>query len=180
MNLFFTNSLVQAGLLGMLVFFSCKPAEKSSLVLYSNENKVDITVRSSCKISSISPLQNEAELKNKIAKSGEESIRKLKLKINGSLAKSNYRISKTELVITERCGVRTSSGKPFVGLQQILILENIESKKLIEFRADTILADQQSLEQPNTLVPQKIILDTYIPGLTEKNYRQVKAQFQVK
>lgn len=177
MNPIMTSIPLKILLLGMLAVFSCKTAEKSSLVLYNKENNINIVVRSSCKISSIAP--NEPGLKDQITKESQEAFAKLKLKGSSSLEKSNYRISKTELVITERCGVAATNGKPFVGLQQILLLENIASKQLIEFKSDTVLVDQQSLGQPSTLVPKKITLEPYITGLTDKNYLQVKTYFKV-
>jgi hypothetical protein len=161
----------------VLIFSSCKPVEKSSLVLYSVQSPVTIEVSSSCRTSSVSLAQDEAILKEKINESSRQSLAKLKIKESSSPGKSNYRISKTELVITERCGTIAGS-RPFIGLRQVLVLENILSKQLVEFSSDTVVVEQQSLGKPDALAGQKVKLEPYVLPLTEKNFIKAKAYFK--
>ncbi len=158
----------------ILIFVCCKSKEKRGLALYKVEKNVEVNIRSSCKISAVSDLKTDSIFKEKISKASDAAITKLKIKGSHSLEKSVYRISKTEWIITERCGAKTADGKPFIGLQEIIVLENTLTKQLVEFRKDTIVINSQTLNQPNTLVPKKLSLDSYISSLTEKNYLEVK------
>lgn len=160
-------------LLFVLILGCCKSKEKGGLVLYKREKNVEITIKSSCKISSVAELKNDSLFKEKIAAASDASMEKLKIKVSKSLERSNYRISKTEFVITERCGAKTADGKPFIGLHEIIVLENTQSKQLFEFIKDTVVISEKALGQPNTLVPKKLNIDSYVSALTKKNYLSV-------
>lgn len=158
----------------VFVLICCKSKEKGGLALYKGEKNVEVKIRSSCKISAVSELKTDSTFKTRISKASDNSIEKFKIRENKSLGKSHYIVSKTEFIITERCGAKTADGKPFIGLQEILVLENTQSKQIVEFRKDTVVINSQTLNQPNTLVPKKLSLESYITSLTEKNYLEVK------
>ncbi|MCD6066567.1 MAG: hypothetical protein K0S33_1393 [Bacteroidetes bacterium] len=162
-----------------ILLFCCTTHTKKASVLYTKENTVEVRVKSSCRLSTMLPLDTVV-LKEKVLQYSNESIKKFKLKTGKSLEKASYRISKTQLIITERCGAQTSTGQPFMGLAQVLILEHIPSGQLLQFSSDTIIVNQAALNQPATLVPKKVQLEPYINGLMINNYIQLKNHFKSK
>ncbi|HEY1038374.1 MAG TPA: hypothetical protein VGF30_03170 [Bacteroidia bacterium] len=158
----------------IISFFACTNKGKMSSTVFFNENKTEIEVRSSCKISAFNPLENEEGLKQIISTSEKTAIKELKVKTTSSLEKAGYKITETKLIITERCGAKTPDGMPFIVLQHILTLVNTKSGESTTFRADTLYQNQQALNQPKTIVPKKIVLDSYLPGLSKKNIIAVK------
>lgn len=174
MKLFFSLILITS------FITSCKIFNKSKTVVYNSEKNVQITIKSSCKISAVEQYRTDSSFKEKIAAASLSSMTKQKIKNHKSIEKSHYKINKTEFIITERCSAKTKDDLPFIGLQEILVLENIKSKEITEFRVDTVFVNSQALGQPKTLVPKKIVLDEYAKKLTEKNYQKVKQFLSLK
>lgn len=106
-------------------------------------------------------------------------MKKYKLKSSSTLEKSDYTVSKTELIITESCGIKTTNNKTFIGFREVIELENVKTKEKVQFFSDTTPGDQLQLGLKN-IVPQKIAIDLYIPSLVQKNYAQIKDYFNKK
>jgi hypothetical protein len=164
----------------VLLLFCCKAHNKNKPVFFLLENKAEIQLNSSCRNSSLSPLGNEAELKNKMLQYSKESVTKLHLKTSDTPEKANYRITQTVLTITEKCGDQTSGVKSQIYLQQVLTLEDTITKESLQFKSDTAVIDQSALAQPGTLVQKKPDLEPYLSSLTTKNYIQLKKHFGIK
>ncbi len=157
-----------------VILFGCKTIGKSGLSLYSVEKHAEIIIKSSCKLSAVSHLKEDSAFKNSIEAESNKTIKQLKIKSEAEIEKSSYYINKTEFIITERCGAKTKDGNPFLGLQENIYLENIKTKEILTFHADTIVIQNQTLNAPKTIVPAKLNLTPYIGPLTNKIYLQIK------
>jgi hypothetical protein len=174
MKLKFTIVFILSG----LFIIGCKTIHKSKLSLFSNEKNIDIVIKSSCKLSAVSHLKEDSVFKKAIDLESDKSLQVLQIKSKTKLEKSNYKISKTEFIITERCSAKTNDGNPFIGLQENIYLENTKTNEILTFHADTIFIQGQSLSSPKTLVPRKLDFTSYIKPLTNKNYSQIKKYFK--
>ena len=163
----------------LLVFTACKSIENNNRSIYTSSINPTLFVQSSCKISVIKPIPNEELLKQIMVKSAEEAMKKYKLKSSSTLEKSDYTVSKTELIITESCGIKTTNNKIFISFKEVIELENVKTKEKVQFSSDTIPGDRLQLGSKN-IVPQKIVIDIYIPSLVQKNYAQIKEYFHKK
>lgn len=161
----------------LLLFASCKSQQKNKLVLYTSPFPTHIEIKSSCRLSSIDTTKKINDWKEKLISSTEQSISELHFKRSNSSAKSNYKINKAELIITERCDADRSGQKAAKDIQQILTLEDLTSGKLVSFRSDTIPIENLSLSKPNTVAQQETNIAQYIPSLTRRNFIQVKKHF---
>lgn len=158
---------------------SCK-FRNSNTRLYIVPDSTNIALRSSCKISAIHLDEEGARLKDQVKQSTSLSISALKIKQSKSPAKAGYIVRKTELIITERCGVSTPGNRPFTAVQEILTIEKQVTKEQLILRSDTMLIEKQKLDQPRAIVQQKLNIEQYIPALTHKNYEQFKKQINKK
>lgn len=170
MKLKFTIIFILSG----LFIIGCKTIHKSKLSLFSIEKNTEILIKSSCKLSAVSHLKEDSVFKKAIDLESDKALKVLKIKNETKLEKSNYKISKTEFIITERCSAKTNDGNPFIGLQENIYLENTKTNETLTFHADTIVVQGQSLSSPKTIVPKKLDLIQYIKPLTNKNYSQIK------
>lgn len=158
-----------------LVILSCK--NSSSLILLNTVNEAEIKVRSSCKISAFSPLEKEEELKQSMLNQQAASLKKYKIKQSSSENKATYKIMRSQFIITERCGVKTAGGKPFVGFHQVILLENMKTKDTLSVVTDTTYITNSSLSTPNSFVQKKIDPLPYVNALTDKTIKILRKKF---
>ncbi len=76
-------------------------------------------------------VRQAAHYQNSIEAESNKTIKQLKIKSEAEIEKSNYRINKTEFIITERCGAKTKDGNPFLGLQENIYLEDIKTRSCL-------------------------------------------------
>lgn len=164
-------------LLFLIVFliFGCISKPKSKLVLLKAESDISIRLKSSCKKSAFDSISSDQKLKMIIKETKNKGIKEAKIKSCASEKKSTYLIKSAQLVVSERCGAKTASGKPFIGLQYILTIQNLKTNDTLNFSSDTSYIYQDNL---NSLVPKKINLTTYLPSLTKNTLSQIKNHFR--
>jgi len=176
--MFIRRTFFIAGLIVTCTIVCCKIAG-TGIVLFANKAEVELTVNSACRNSAILPFENENGMKSNIQSYAASAVKNLKFKTNQTLDKSNCRISKIELIITETCtAVKPDGNPPALKLQEKLSLENTITKQLYSFEADTIINDQKLV--PGQLAAKKVNYQPYLQLLTERAFKNAKAFFYKK
>lgn len=153
-------------------FSACKTGKP---VVLEEKAEVMITANSACRNSAIFPLENEAGLKANIQSYATASLKKLKFKTGTQAKKTNMRISKIELVVTEFCTEKEDKNPQPVKLHQKLTMENTQTQKTYTFEVDTLI-NNRSLN-PSQLATVKVDYQSYIQPLTERNFKKAKDFF---
>ncbi len=168
MDLLIKRTLIIFG--ALVTFTGCSSQKK----LYSEFEQPKVSVRSACRSSALDVVQKETELKQYGQKSSEMSIRKLKIKSSPNISKAHYRIKESQLHLIEKCGQEAVD--PTYSLSQVIVLEEIKTKALIELKGDTTLIQSRSLTKSPEVQKNVPDLLPFIQALTESNYKKVSKQ----